>query len=90
MSEEWGSRMDFDGIPDLNGTMSFIYGGLGSLIRAKKDLKSGLMTMLQFLSIVVGNIDPNLLEIIQEVVRKEELPFYDVRITEIDSKFGDE
>jgi hypothetical protein len=27
---------------------------------------------------------------IEEVVRREELPFYDMYITEIDSKFGDE
>ena len=90
MAKEWSSRVDMPDDIDIDSALSFIYGGLGSMVRMGKDLREGMETMIPFLSLLIGKIGTDMLDTIEEVVRREELPFYDMYITEIDSIFGDE
>ena len=60
------------------------------MIRMGKGLREGMGTMITFLSLLIGKVGTDMLDTIEEVVRREELPFYDMYITEIDSIFGDE
>lgn len=90
MAREWASRLDIREGYDLDGAVSFIYGGVGSLIRTGTDLRSGISTMLPFLSVLMGETEPDILDIVERTVTGEDLPFYDMYITEIDSTFGDE
>ena len=90
MAEEWASRLDIDDDIDIKDSLSVIYGGIGSMIRMGKGLREGMETMSPFLSVLTGRMGKNMLDTMEEVVRREELPFYDMYITEIDSLFGDE
>jgi hypothetical protein len=90
MAKEWSSRVDMPEDIDVDSALSFIYGGLGSMVRMGKDLREGMGTMIPFLSLLIGKVGTDMIDTIEEVVRREELPFYDMYITEIDSKFGDE
>ena len=90
MAKEWSSRVDMPDDIDIDSALSFIYGGLGSMIRTDKGLREGMGVMTSFLSLLIGKVGTDMLDTIEEVVRREELPFYDMYITEIDSIFGDE
>jgi len=90
MAEEWGSRVDMHDDINIGTSISFIYGGLGSLMRMGMGLRNGMESLVPFVSMFTGRIGEDLLDTIEEVVRREELPFYDMYITEIDSMFGDE
>ena len=90
MAKEWASRLDIREGCDLDGAVSFIYGGIGSLIRTGTGLRSGISTMLPFLSVLMGETGSDILDIVERTVTEEDLPFYDMYITEIDSMFGDE
>lgn len=89
MATEWGSRLEMHNDSDMSPFLSFIYGGLGSLMRMRMGLRDGMESLLPFVSLLTGRINNDMLDTIEEVVKRENLPFYDMYITEIDSEFGD-
>ena len=60
------------------------------MIGTGMELNKGIRTMLPFLSAIIGNVEQEIVELIEKSVKDEKLPFYDLDITLIDSKFGDE
>ena len=90
MAGEWASRIKSLPNVDLNSSLPFVYGGIGSMIGTGMELNKGIRTMLPFLSAIIGNVEQEIVELIEKSVKDEKLPFYDLDITLIDSKFGDE
>ncbi len=90
MAGEWASRIKSLPNVDLNSSLPFVYGGIGSMIGTGMELNKGIRTMLPFLSAIIGNVEQEIVELIEKSVRDEKLPFYDLDITLIDSEFGDE
>ena len=90
MAGEWASRIESLPDVDLNSALPFVYGGIGSMIGTGMELNKGIRTMLPFLSAIIGNVEQEIVELIEKSVKDEKLPFYDLDITLIDSKFGDE
>lgn len=60
------------------------------MIGTGMELNKGIRTMLPFLSTIIGNVEQEIVELIEKSVEDEKLPFYDLDITLIDSEFGDE
>ena len=60
------------------------------MIGTGMELNKGIRTMLPFLSAIIGNVEQEIVELIEKSVKDEKLPFYDLDITLIDSEFGDE
>ncbi|MBQ2762682.1 MAG: hypothetical protein IJF47_03095, partial [Candidatus Methanomethylophilaceae archaeon] len=90
MAGEWASRIESLPNVDLNSSLPFVYGGIGSMIGTGMELNKGIRTMLPFLSAIIGNVEQEIVELIEKSVKDEKLPFYDLDITLIDSEFGDE
>ena len=90
MAGEWASRIESLPDVDLNSALPFVYGGIGSMIGTGMELNKGIRTMLPFLSAIIGNVEQEIVELIEKSVKDEKLPFYDLDITLIDSEFGDE
>ncbi len=90
MAGEWASRIKSLPDVDLNSALPFVYGGIGSMIGTGMELNKGIRTMLPFLSAIIGNVEQEIVELIEKSVKDEKLPFYDLDITLIDSEFGDE
>ena len=90
MAGEWASRIESLPDVDLNSALPFVYGGIGSMIGTGIELNKGIMTMLPFLSAIIGNVEQEIVDLIEKSVKDEKLPFYDLDITLIDSEFGDE
>ncbi|MBE6526119.1 MAG: helix-turn-helix transcriptional regulator [Thermoplasmata archaeon] len=90
MAGEWASRIESLPNVDLNSALPFVYGGIGSMIGTGMELNKGIRTMLPFLSAIIGNVEQEIVELIEKYVKDEKLPFYDLDITLIDSEFGDE
>lgn len=89
MATEWGSRFDMHNDSDMSSILAFLYGGLGTLMKKGMGLRDGMEALLPFVSILTGRINKDILDTIEEVVKRENLPFYNMYITEIDSEFGD-
>lgn len=89
MAKEWASRADVHNDTEVDSSLMFIYGGLGALIRGNRDLREGMETLIPFISTMLEGLGPNIIDDLEKEVIKEELPFYDMYITEIDSEFGD-
>lgn len=90
MAGEWASRIESLPDVDLNSALPFVYGGIGSMIGTGMELNKGIRTMLPFLSAIIGNVEQEIVDLIEKSVKDEKLPFYDLDITLIDSEFGDE
>lgn len=90
MAGEWASRIESLPDVDLNSALPFVYGGIGSMIGTGIELNKGIRTMLPFLSAIIGNVEQEIVDLIEKSVKDEKLPFYDLDITLIDSEFGDE